>query len=160
MWYGRIFVVVHCKHSVPKSQKKTGLLEACLSFNKMSPKISKKLCRNNGQPQELGKKKKTNKNKSPVSCHHLTQMLYCFASKHAGVTWSLDVTFDFAIYLCSQKYNNKIQLSKNLPKCFSLMVTFYIRGSKLMLFSCRKFCCCGKIFYYRSTVLKTSFCSS
>ena len=26
------------------------------------------------------------KNKNPVSCHHLTQMLHCFASKHAAVT--------------------------------------------------------------------------
>ena len=37
-----------------------------------------------------------------------------------------DVTFDFAIYLCSQNYNRKIERSKNLPKYFSLMVTFYI----------------------------------
>ena len=46
----------------------------------------------------------------------------------------LDVTFDFAIYLCSQKYNRKIERSKNLPKCFSLMVTFDILGSKFKLF--------------------------
>ena len=41
------------------------------------------------------------------------------------------VTYGFAIYLCSQKYKRKIERSKNLPKCFSLMVTFYIPGSKL-----------------------------
>ena len=52
----------------------------------------------------------------------------------------LDVTLDFAIYLCSQNYNRKIERSKNLPKCFSPMVTFYILGSKFKLFSCRKFC--------------------
>ena len=34
----------------------------------------------------LERKKKTNKNKNSVSCHHLTQMLHCFASKHAAVT--------------------------------------------------------------------------
>ena len=33
------------------------------------------------------KKKKSNKNKNPVSCHHLTQMLRGFASKYAKVTW-------------------------------------------------------------------------
>ena len=33
-------------------------------------------------------KKKTNKNKNPVSCHYLTKMLHCFTSKHAAVTWS------------------------------------------------------------------------
>ena len=49
-------------------------------------------------------------------------------------TAEFDVTFDFAIYLCDQKCNRKIERSKNLPKCLSLMVTFYIRGSKLMLF--------------------------
>ena len=48
---------------------------------------------------------------------------------------------DFAIYLCSQKYNRKNERRKNLPICFSLMVTFYIRGSEIMLFSCHKFCC-------------------
>ena len=52
-----------------------------------------------------------------------------------------DVTFDFAIYLCSYKYDRKIERSKNLPKCFSPMVILYIRGSKFMLFSRRKCCC-------------------
>ena len=47
-------------------------------------------------------------------------------------------------FTCAAKtYNNKIEHSKNLPKCFSLIVTvyciFYIHGSKLMLFSCRKY---------------------
>ena len=41
-----------------------------------------------------------------------------------------NVTFNFVIYLCSQKYNRKIERSKNLPKCFSLVVIFYILGSK------------------------------
>ena len=109
------------------------------------------------------KKNKTNKNKNPVSWYlaiiwhtcpilrhneipgHLTQMLHCFASKHAAVTWSRRPLNSMSLSIlrftrCSQRYNNKIKLSKNLPKCFSLMVTFYTRGSKLMLFSCRKFC--------------------
>ena len=51
-------------------------------------------CRNNGQPQELGdcdlcfKFAQTEKEtyENPVSCHHLTQMLHCLASKHAAVT--------------------------------------------------------------------------
>ena len=42
-----------------------------------------------------------------------------------------DVTFDFAIYLCSQKHNNKIESSKNLLKCLSLIVTFYISRFKI-----------------------------
>ena len=33
-----------------------------------------------------------------------------------------NVTFDFAIYLYSQKYDRKIERSKNLPKFSSLMV--------------------------------------
>ena len=37
-----------------------------------------------------------------------------------------DVTFDFAIYLRSQKYDRKIERSKNLPKCFSSIVILYI----------------------------------
>ena len=88
----------------------------------------------------IEKKKKTNKNKNPVSWHHLTQMLHCFASKHAAVTWSLcPLEFDVRFTRCSQKYNyNKTtEISQNV---FRLMVTFYIRGSKLMLFSQRKFC--------------------
>ena len=55
-------------------------------------------------------------------------------------------------YLCSQKYNRKVERSKNLPERFSLIVTFYIRGSKFMVFSCRKFVADGKIFYCRSTL--------
>ena len=48
-------------------------------------------------------------------------------AEHAAAkeTWTqtateIDVTFDFAIYLWSQKYNRKIEVSKNLPKCFSV----------------------------------------
>ena len=41
-----------------------------------------------------------------------------------------DVTFHFAIYLCSQKYSRKIERSKNFPKRFSLKVTLYILGSE------------------------------
>ena len=52
----------------------------------------------------------------------------------------IDFTFDFVIYLCGQKYNRKkLNIAKNLAKCFLLMVTFYILGSKFMLFSCRKY---------------------
>ena len=40
---------------------------------------------------------------------------------------------DFAIYLCNQKYNNKIERSKNLPKCLSLIVTFYILYSRFKI---------------------------
>ena len=43
----------------------------------------------------------------------------------------IDVIFDFAINLCSQKYNRKIERCKNLPKCFSLMVTFFYSGFKI-----------------------------
>ena len=46
-----------------------------------------------------------------------------------------DDTFDFAIYLCSQKCNRKIERSKNLPKLFSLMVIFYVCGSKFVVFT-------------------------
>ena len=46
----------------------------------------------------------------------------------------IDVTFDFAIYLCSQKNNRKTERSKNVPKLFSLMLTFYNCGTKFMLF--------------------------
>ena len=37
--------------------------------------------------------------------------------------------------------NLKIESCKKFPKCFSWIVTFYIRGTKFMLFSCRKLCC-------------------
>ena len=44
-----------------------------------------------------------------------------------------DVTFDFAIYLCSYKYDRKIERSKNLPKCFSPMV--------ICIFAVQNLCC-------------------
>ena len=123
------------------------------------------LCRNNGQPQELGycdlcvefphflssfktlgEKNQTNKNKNLMFCHHFdTDASFVSRVNMRGnlITAPAEfyVTFDFAIYLCSQKYNRRIESSKNLPKCFLLMVTFYILGSKFKLFSCRKFCC-------------------
>ena len=87
------------------------------------------------------KKKKTNKNKKPVSCHHLTQMLHCFASKHAAVTWSRRPLNSTSLSILRFSCAVKIERIKNLPKCLSLIVTFYIRSSKLILFQCRKFYC-------------------
>ena len=86
--------------------------------------------------QHLKEKKKKNYYKQKaklVSYNILTQMNPLAAAE-------FDLTSDFAIYLCSQKYNRKIERSKNLPKCFSLMVIFLYSQLKL-LFSCRKFCC-------------------
>ena len=49
--------------------------------------------------------------------------------------------------LCRQK--------NNLPKCFSLMATFYFRGTQFMLFSYRTFCCWWQFFFSsRSTLPK------
>ena len=47
-----------------------------------------------------------------------------------------------------------IQRSKNLPKCFSLMVTCYILGTKLWCFHLANFVADGKLFYSRSTLPK------
>ena len=64
-----------------------------------------------------------------------------------------DVTFDFAIYLSSQKYDRKIERSKNLPKCFSPMVILYIPASKFVVFTSKMFLLMAKIiFHSRSTV--------
>ena len=98
------------------------------------------------QLYDTWKKEKTNENKNPVSCHHLKQMLHCFASKHAAVNWSQrplnSMSLSILQFTCSAKSTkNKIECSKYLAKCFSLMVTFYIPSLKLLLFSCRKFCC-------------------
>ena len=77
-----------------------------------------------------------------MSCHHFDTYV-SFVSRvnmQGNLITALaefDVKLDFAIYLCS---NRKIERSKNLPKCFSLMVPFYILGSKFKLFSCLKFC--------------------
>ena len=74
------------------------------------------------------KKHETNKSKKPVDTD------VCFDSRVnpqgnlITASAEFDVAFDFAIYLCSQKYNRKTKRSKTLPKCFSLMVTFYIDG--------------------------------
>ena len=92
------------------------------------------------------KKKKTNKNKNLVSCHHLTQMLHCFARKHAVVTWSRrqlnSSSLSILRFTCAAKSTiTKLNVAKISQNVFSPMVTFYIRGLKLMLFSCCKFCC-------------------
>ena len=45
-------------------------------------------------------------------------------------------------FICAaKKYNNKIERSKNLPKCLSLIVTVYILYSrfKINVISCRKY---------------------
>ena len=62
-----------------------------------------------------------------------------------------DVTFDFAIYLCSQKYNRKSEGRKNLPKCFSVQ--------NLSCFHIANFVADGKIFYSRSTLPENFFSS-
>ena len=82
------------------------------------------------------KKKKTKKNKNPVSCHHLTQLLHCFASKHAAVTWSRrplnSMSLSFLLFTCATKSTiTKLNVAKNLPKCFSLMVTFLYSRFKI-----------------------------
>ena len=58
-------------------------------------------------------KKKKKKTKNPLSCHYF-DIDAAFASRVnmqdnlITAPIEFDVTFDFAIYLCSQKYNSKI----------------------------------------------------
>ena len=58
-------------------------------------------------------KKQNIKNKNPLSCHYF-DIDAAFASRVnmqdnlITAPIEFDVTFDFAIYLCSQKYNSKI----------------------------------------------------
>lgn len=87
----------------------------------------------------LERKRKLTK-KKPVILPSFVKDASLFRGNLITASAEFSFTLDFAIYFCSQKYNNKIERSKNLPKCFSLMVTFYIRDSKLMLLSCHKFC--------------------
>ena len=74
--------------------------------------------------KHLKEKNSTNKNRNPVSCHHFdTDVSFVLRVHMQGNLVTLapaefDVTFDFAIYMCSQKYNRKIERSKYLPKCF------------------------------------------
>ena len=60
-------------------------------------------------------------------------------------------TYDFAIYLCSQKYNRKIERSKNLPKCFLLMVIFNSRF-EICCFHIANVVADGKMFHSRPTL--------
>ena len=58
------------------------------------------------------------------------------------------VTFNFVIYLCSQKYNRKIERSKKLPKYFSLMATFIFSVQNLSCFHFANFVADGRIFLF------------
>ena len=69
-----------------------------------------------------------------------------------------DVIFDFAISLCSQKYNRKIQRSKNLLKFFFADGNFLYSGfQNLSCFPVANFVAYGKIFYSRSTLPENFF---
>ena len=60
----------------------------------------------------------------------LLLMFCCRIAKHRqGST----ISESHEARLCSQKYNNKIERSKNLPKCLSLIVTFYILYSRFKI---------------------------
>ena len=85
------------------------------------------------------KEKKTKLEKQKPGAGHTAVSFVSRVNMRGNLIAEFDVTFDLAIYLCSQKYNSKIERSKNLPKCFSLMLPFCILGSKLKLFSCHKF---------------------
>ena len=62
-----------------------------------------------------------------------------------------DVTFDFAIYLCSQNYNRKIERSKKSPKIlFADGNLLYFFFQNLSCFHVVNFIADGKIFYSRS----------
>ena len=74
-------------------------------------------------------KKETYKN--PVSCHHLTQMLHCLASKNATVTYVITAPAEFRP--CHFRFGDLFERSKNLPKCLSLIVTFYILCSRFKI---------------------------
>ena len=116
--------------------------------------------------EHLKEKKENNKNKNPVSCNRFNKDV-SFVSR-VNIRGNLitapaefDVAFDFAIYLWSQKYNRQIERSKNLPKCFSLMLTFYIFSvQNLSCFHVANFVADGKIFYSRSTLPENFFFSS
>ena len=74
------------------------------------------------------KKKLTNKSKNPVSCHHFdTDVSFVSRVNTQGnlstAPAEFDVTFDFAIFLCSQKYNRKFERSKHLPNYYVWVVT-------------------------------------
>ena len=99
-------------------------------------------CQSGFNTLERKKNKPTKTN--PVSCHHFdTDASFVSRVNMRGnlitAPAEFDVTFDFAIYLCSQKYNRKVERIKTLPKCFSRMVTFYILGSKFKLFTVANF---------------------
>ena len=69
------------------------------------------------------KKKKTNKNRNPVSCHHFDPDVSFLSRVNMQgnlitTPSEFEITFDFAIYLYSQTYNRKIERNKNLPKSF------------------------------------------
>ena len=117
--------------------------------------------------KKLDRKKITlKKNKNQLSSRHFDADVSLVSRVHMQgnlitAPAEFDVTFDFAIYLCSQKCNTKIERMKYLPKCFSLMVTFYILSSKFKLFSCRKILLLmAKYFILDRHFPKTSFCSS
>ena len=108
-------------------------------------------------------KKKLTKQQShvlPSFCHSCIQLLVTRMVSRSDAATEIDVTFDFAIYLCSQKKNKKIERGKNLPKCFSLMVTFFIFAAhNLCCFHVANFVADGNFIIY-GHFLKTSLCSS
>ena len=65
------------------------------------------------------------------------------------------VTFDFAIYFCSQKYYRKIGTLQKSPKMFFADGNFVYILFKIYWVSCllvENFVADGKIFYSRSTL--------
>ena len=83
----------------------------------------------------LGSKKKLTKTKTRCLAIILTQMHPLFHELLVNTQGNLitaaaefDFIFDFAIYLCSQKYNRKIEHSKSLPKCFFADGNFSRKG--------------------------------
>ena len=115
------------------------------------------------------KKKQVNKNKNPGQCPVtiLTQMFPLIRKYTCKVTWSRCLLNStslsiFAIYLCSQKYNQKIERNKNLLKCFLLMVTFIFSVVVFMLqilLLMAKYCILDLHSSSSFHFLKTSFCS-
>ena len=112
-------------------------------INNLSRRVNFGLCRNNGQPQGIGdchlclefahflsifktleRENPNYENKNPVACHHFeTDVSFVSRVNMQGNNMKtapaeFDVTFNFAIYSNSQKYDRKIERSKNLPKCF------------------------------------------
>ena len=104
------------------------------------------------QSLEHLKEKKPN----PVACHHFdTGVSFVSRVNVQGnmktAPAEFDVTFDFAIYLSSQKYDRKIERSNFVSSRFKIYVVFTSQMSLLM----------PKLYFILDRhFLKTCFCSS